>query len=74
MSNNMTPMEAAKLEIYLREKLNPQLDVKLRHRPDECAELYMGAECLGVVAKIIDEGETSYSVEISIIQEDLDDA
>ncbi len=74
MTAHVTPEEASKLEMFLRGKLNPELIVKMRQRPDECAEIYLGAECLGVVQKVVDEGETSFSFEISIIQEDLDDA
>jgi hypothetical protein len=71
---HVTPEEASKLQSFLRGKLNPELIVKMRQRPDECAEIYLGAECLGVVQKVVDEGETSFSFEISIIQEDLDEA
>ncbi len=74
MTAHVTPEEASKLELFLRGKLNPDLMVKMRQRPDECAEIYLGVECLGVVQKVVDEGETSFSFEISIIQEDLDEA
>ena len=74
MSTHVTPEEAQKLETFLRRKLNPELMVKMRQRADECAEIYIGAECLGVVQKVVDEGETSFSFEISIIQEDLEEA
>jgi hypothetical protein len=67
----LTRLEGDKLERYLQSTLNNQLTLKMRQRPDECAEIYKGAECLGVVQKIVDEGETSYSFEISIIEEDL---
>ncbi|KAA5801670.1 DUF3126 family protein [Alkalicaulis satelles] len=67
-----TPAEAAKVQVFLRGKLNPELKVQLRNRPDECAEIYIGAECLGVVSKNVEEGETSYSFEITILDIDLD--
>ena len=66
--------EGAKVERFLHAKLNASLKVQLRQRADECAEIYLGSECLGVVSKNIDEGETSYSFEITILQEDLDEA
>ena len=72
--SHVTPQEGQRLEAYLQAKLNPELKVQLRQRPDECAEIYLGPECLGVVAKIVDEGEVSFSFEISVIEEDLDDA
>ncbi len=71
---HFTASEGGKVEAFLREKFNTPLVVKLRQRPDECAELYLGAECLGVIQKVVDEGETSFAVEISIIAEDLEDA
>lgn len=67
-----TPMEAAKVEDFLKSKLNPELKVQTRQRPDECAEIYIGSECLGVVSKNIEEGETSYSFEITILDIDLE--
>ncbi|TRO96874.1 DUF3126 family protein [Glycocaulis profundi] len=64
--------EAAKVETFLRKRLNPELKVQLRQRADECAEIYLGPECLGVVSKNVDEGETSYSFEITILDIDLE--
>ncbi len=72
-ANPITATEGQKVEQFLRQKFNTPLLVKLRQRPDQCAELYLGAECLGVIEKVVDEGETSYAVEISIIQEDLEE-
>ncbi|MEO1039234.1 MAG: DUF3126 family protein [Pseudomonadota bacterium] len=69
-----TPAEALKVEGFLKAKLNPELKVQTRQRPDECAEIYIGAECLGVVSKNVEEGETSYSFEITILDIDLEDA
>lgn len=64
--------EAAKVEAFLRQRLNPELRIQMRQRADECAEIYLGAECLGVVSKNEDEGETSYSFEITILDIDLE--
>ena len=65
--------EASKVEAFLHQKLNPELKVQLRQRADECAEIYIGSECLGVVSKNVEEGETSYSFEITILDIDLED-
>tara|TARA_Y100000813_G_scaffold108551_1_gene77657 strand:- start:910 stop:1134 length:225 start_codon:yes stop_codon:yes gene_type:complete len=73
VNKNMTQLEAAKLQMFLQAKLNPELVVQCRNRPDECAEIHIADECLGVVSKIIDEGETSYSFEITILDIDLED-
>lgn len=69
-----TRPEAAQVENFLRGKLNPELKVQVRQRPDECAEIYIGTECLGVVSKNVEEGETSYSFTITILDIDLEDA
>ena len=73
MDPNITPEDEAKLQAFLRGKLNPGLVVQRRNRPDECAEIYLGDECLGVVSKIIDEGEMSFSFEITILDIDLEE-
>ncbi|MFS2318084.1 DUF3126 family protein [Maricaulis sp. D1M11] len=73
MDKNITAIEEAKLQSFLSSKLNPELVVQRRNRPDECAEIYIGDECMGVVSKIIDEGETSFSFEITILDIDLED-
>lgn len=73
MNKNMTVEEGVKLEMYLQKKLHDDLKVQLRNRPDECAEIYKGGECLGIVSKNIEEGETSYSFEITILDIDLEE-
>lgn len=65
--------EAAKVEKFLQAKLNPELRVQMRQRADECAEIYKGQECLGVVSKNVEEGETSYSFNIIILDIDLEE-
>lgn len=64
--------EASQVENFLHRKLNRELRVQLRQRADECAEIYIGAECLGVVSKNVEEGETSYSFTITILDIDLE--
>ena len=54
MDKNITAIEEAKLQSFLSSKLNPELVVQRRNRPDECAEIYIGDECMGVVSKIIE--------------------
>ncbi|MEE2567072.1 DUF3126 family protein [Hyphobacterium marinum] len=73
MAPILTAEEATKLQTFLSRKLNPELVVQRRQRPDECAEIYIGQECLGVVSKNIDEGETSYSFELVILDLDLEE-
>ena len=63
--------EANKVQGFLQKKLNSALKIQLRQKPDECAEIYIGQECLGIVSKNVEEGETSYSFEITILDIDL---
>ncbi|WP_440957452.1 DUF3126 family protein [Oceanicaulis sp. LC35] len=67
-----TAAEAKKVETFLRSKLNPKLAVRLRQRADECAEIYIDSELLGVVSKNVEEGEVSYSFELVILDIDLE--
>ena len=64
--------EAEKLQTFLSRKLSPELTVQRRQRPDECADIYVGTECLGVVAKNLDDGEVSYSFELVVLDIDLE--
>lgn len=52
---------------------NTTLVVKARPKIKDSAELYMGEEFLGIVTKIVDEGETSYDLSMSILDFDLED-
>ena len=69
----ISSQESEKLQAFLQTKLNPDIVVQQRQRPDECAEIYIGQECLGIVSKIVDEGETSFSFEITILDIDLEE-
>ncbi len=63
--------EVLRLEAYLKEKLNPGLRLVTRKETDDSVEVYLGAEFLAVVYKDTDEGEVSYSVNMTVLAEDL---
>jgi len=63
--------EVLRLEAYLKEKLNPDLRLVARKETDDSVEVYLGAEFLAVVYKDTDEGEVSYSVNMTVLAEDL---
>lgn len=67
----MTREETLRLEAYLKEKLNPGLRVLPRDKTDDFVEVYLGAEFLAVVYKDVDEGETSYQFQMTILEEDI---
>jgi len=69
----MNPEELRKLDRYFKRLFqNPQLTVKARPRIKDSCELYLGEEFIGVVSKIVDEGETSYDLSMSILDIDLE--
>ena len=75
MTAAFTPTETKKLETYLRKKLStPNLTLKSRPQAPDSVEFLIDGELLGTVYKDTDEGETSYDVNISVLEIDLDDA
>lgn len=62
-----------KIEAYLKRTLNPGLTVAARPRVTDSVEVSLKGEHLGLVYLIEDEGETSYQLEMTILQEDLDE-
>ena len=67
----MNREETLRLEAYLKEKLHPGLRLLPRDKTDDSVEVYLGAEFLAVVYKDIDEGETSYQFQMTILEEDI---
>lgn len=70
----MNADELALLTKYFQKTFNnATLAVRARPKIKDSAELYIGEEFLGVVTKIIDEGETSYDLSMSILDFDLEE-
>jgi hypothetical protein len=67
----MNREETLRLEAYLKEKLNPGLRLLPRDKTDDSVEVYLGAEFIAVVYKDVDEGETSYQVQMTVLEEDI---
>jgi len=63
--------ETLRLEAYLKEKLHPGLRLVPRDKADDSVEVYLGAEFLAVIHKDVDEGETAYQFQMTILAEDL---
>ncbi len=64
--------EVQRVEAYLKEKLNPDLKLVTRKETDDSVEVYLGTEFVAVVYKDTDEGEVSYSVNMTVLAEDLE--
>jgi len=67
----MTQQDAARVEAYLRRLFrNDLLNVVFRPK-DASAEVLMDEEFLGVLFQDVEDGETSYSFTMAILEEDL---
>ena len=68
----MTPNEIARVQAYLRKTFaNNQIVVSPPIRNGAPVEMKIGEEFIGVLHRDEDEGEVSYSLQISILEEDL---
>jgi hypothetical protein len=68
----MNPETVKQIEAYLKRTLNPGIALMARPRVNDSVEVTLGGEHLGLVYLIEDEGETSYQLEMTILQEDLE--
>ena len=68
----MNPETVKRIEAYLKRTLNPGIMLQARPRVTDSVEVLIGGEHVGLVYLIEDEGETSYQLEMTILQEDLD--
>ena len=70
----MTPIEIGRVQAYLRKALdNNRIAIKPPARKGGPVEVIVGGEFLGVLHRDDDEGEVSYGLHISILEEDLPD-
>jgi hypothetical protein len=51
----------------------PGLEVRVRPKKDDSAEVYVGEEFIGILFKDEDEGELSYQFQMAILDIDLED-
>ena len=68
----MTPSEIERLQTYLR-KLFGSERIKIVPPPRRglSIEIAVSDETIGTVHKDIDDGETSYSIHLTVLEEDL---
>ena len=70
----MNASETAKIQRYLRQRFgNNKLSIARRETKDDSAELMLEDEFIGVVFEDDEDGETCYHVQISILEEDLEE-
>ena len=63
--------ETQRLEAYLKDKINENIRLVARKKTDDSVEAYLGEEFIAVIYKDIDEGETSYQFQMTVLSEDL---
>jgi hypothetical protein len=66
------PEEVKKIEAYLKGTLNPKITLTARPRVTDSVELALDGEHVAIVYRIEDEGEVSYQLQMTILQEDLE--
>jgi hypothetical protein len=68
----MTPNEIARVQDYLRQTFaNPDIAIALPMRPGGPIEMSINGEFFAIVDRDEDEGEVSYVLTMSILEEDL---
>lgn len=68
----MTPTEITRVETYLRRVLgNSRIEVPVPKRKGASVEVTIDKEFLGTVHRDDEDGEVSYALHITILEEDL---
>jgi len=68
----MTPSEIDRLQVYLRKLFGSErIRVVPPPRKGLTIELAVNDETVGTVHKDVDDGETSYSIHLTVLEEDL---
>ena len=68
----MNATDIARVQSYLRKLLgNEQINVVAPPRKGATIELAVGREVIGTVHRDEDEGEVSYSIHVTVLEEDL---
>jgi len=65
--------ELARLQAYLRKTFgNPSLEVKAQPKKDDMAEVFINGEFVAALYREVEEGETSYQLQMAILDMDLE--
>ena len=68
----MTPLEIDRLQTYLRKLFGTErIKIVPPLRRGLSTELAVNDETIGTVHKDVDDGETSYSIHLTVLEEDL---
>jgi hypothetical protein len=65
--------EIARLQTYLRKTFGtPTLEVKAQPKKDDMAEVFIGGEFVAALYREVEDGETSYALQMAILDVDLE--
>lgn len=65
--------ELAKLQAYLRKTFGaPSLEVKAQPKKDDMAEVFINGEFVAALYREVEDGETSYQLQMAILDMDLE--
>jgi hypothetical protein len=65
--------ELARLQTYLRKTFGaPTLEVRAQPKKDDMAEVFIKDEFVAAIYREVDEGETSYQLQMAILDMDLE--
>lgn len=65
--------EMARLQTYLRKTFGtPTLEVKAQPKKDDMAEVFIGGEFVAALYREVEDGETSYALQMAILDVDLE--
>ncbi|HEY4042640.1 MAG TPA: DUF3126 family protein [Rhodopila sp.] len=68
----MTPLEVERLQTYLRRLFGSErINIVPPKRRGLSIEMVVNDETIGTVHKDVDDGETSYSIHLTVLEEDL---
>jgi hypothetical protein len=68
----VTPVEIKRVEAYLRRMFNNRsIEVRGREKAADAAEIYVGGDFFGIVSKDTEDGETSFQLTATVLEEDL---
>jgi hypothetical protein len=74
-AKDLSKEEVVKLQRYLRKLFGTDaLQVRARQKAADAAEVYLRNEFVGVVAKDVEDGDTCYQMNLTILEYDLDEA
>jgi len=72
---SFTPEEMSKLKTYLEKKFKCSgIAVKKREKAEDSIEVMVDGEFVALIYKVTEEGETSYDLNMCILDIDLDEA